>query len=486
MSVWEIRERARAAVGRLSGDVALTGPSERNGLVGETSITLSPDGRFVERFRGRVSTTIGFDGRRGWGLDMTGMPMPLDLENLETPRLVYAVVSGHWLHGDAFELELEPEGGDPRHVALHLMLRGGTAGATLLLDRTTWLPHRLERPFVGWPRIWEFGDYRTEHGAALPRRLTLAQGGLMDIDRLESLEAIATPAADLYRPITIEADDSRYDPSISPRIDLMKIHTGHVFVRPRIDGQEVGWLAFDTGSGAGFTLLPSVADRLGMPRFGRLAGGGAGSAIHVASLRQGRSFALGPVTISNSIYTELPSELNETMKRLAGIEVVGTCGYDLFRRCIVELDIGKTEALLHPRQGGPRVERWHDLTLQHCIPSLRCRFEGDRDGLFQLDTGAGPLVLFHSPTVERLRLLDGRAGQPMPVRGAAGTVDTVVDKLGWIEIAGERRSDVPAMFVTGAAGALADPHTDGTFGGVLLAPKKIVLDYGSRRMAVID
>jgi len=482
MSVLEILARARASAGRLTDDVTLSGPSERTGLSGETHVTLSPDGRFVERVASRAGTTTGFDGRRGWGLDLSGMPLTLDLDDEETPRLLYAVVSGYWLHGEEFAAEVDRSRGDDREVALRLRLRGAAVGATLFLDRATWLPRRLERPIVGWPRIWEFDDYRPAHGAVLPFRLTSRQGGLTDVDRFET---VGPAAGDPYRPVTAEPADSRYDPSIPPRIELMKIHTGHVFVRPKIDGHDPGWLAFDTGSGAGFTLLPSVADRLGMPRFGRTSGGGAGSAVHLLSLRQGRTFELGPVTISNTIYAELPSELNETMRRVAGIEVVGTCGYDLFRRCVVELDIETTEALLHPRDGGPAAERWHDLTLQYRIPSLRCRFEGDREGLFQLDTGAGPLVLFHSPAVARLGLLEGRAVQPMPVQGAAGTVDTMVGTIGWIELAGRRLADVPAMFVTGASGALADPQTDGTFGGVLLAPKRLVFDYSRRRMAVI-
>jgi hypothetical protein len=117
---------------------------------------------------------------------------------------------------------------------------------------------------------------------------------------------------------------------------------------------------------------------------------------------------------------------------------------------------------------------------------VRCRFEGGHEGVFQVDTGAGPLVLFHSPAVQRLGLLEGRAVRPMPVQGAAGSVDTMFGTLEWIEIAGQRRTGVPAMFVTGASGALADPYTLGTVGGILLAPKKLVFDYARRRMAVID
>jgi hypothetical protein len=483
----EVLAKARAAIGRLDRHGVVRGPAQRHGLDGEVELSLSPTGEFVERFRGRVGTTVGYDGERGWALDMSGMPASLDLDEVETPRLVYAVLTGHWLDEDgSFELDLDPALTDDRDVGLRLSVRGAAAPGTLLLDPTTWLPRRLERPLVGWARTWEFDGYRAESGLTLPRRITHIQGGLADVDHLESVTPLLDDPSLAYRTVTAEPDDVRYDPAVPPRIELMKIRTGHVFVRPKIDGRDVGWFAFDTGSGAGFTLLDAIAEDLGMPRLGRWAGGGAGSAIQIVSLRQGRSFELGPVTISNSVYVELPEELHATMKRLADIEVVGTCGYDLFRRCVVEMDLGRAEAFLHPRDGGPSPAAWFDLTLQHRIPSLRCRFEGGHEGLFQVDTGAGPVVVFHSPAVERLKLLEGRAVQPMPLQGAAGSVETMLGKLAWIEIAGQRHTDVPALFVTGASGALADPHTQGTLGGILLAPKKLVFDYGRRRMAVID
>jgi hypothetical protein len=486
MTLTEVLDRARAAAGRLDRHVVLAGRSRRHGVDGGVELILAPDGAFVERFRGRIATTTGFDGRSGWALDLSGMPMILDLDELETPRLVFGVLSGRWLYDErSFDVELDPTRAGDTGIALRIGLRGAAAGATLLLDRASFLPMRLERPLVGWQRTWEFDAFRAEGGVTLPRRVTQTQGGLADVDRFQTLLPLDADPSLVYRAITAEPEDARYDATIPPRIELMKIPTGHVFVRPRIDGQEVGWFAFDTGSGAGFTLLAEVADRLGMPRFGEVAGGGAGSAMHVLAMRQGRTFQLGPVTIDNSVYVELPAELNVTMKRLADIDVVGTCGYDLFRRCIVEMDLGGGEAFLHPRDGGPGADAWFDLTLQHRIPSIRCRFEGEHEGLFQVDTGAGPLVLFHSPAVERLRLLEGRQVQAMPVQGAAGSVDTMVGELGWIEIAGRRRTDVPAMFVTGASGALADPHTLGTLGGILLAPSKLLFDYGRRRMAVV-
>jgi Aspartyl protease len=488
----DVLQKARHALGcaRLGvprGHIVLAGPSERHGLAGRCALTIAPSGAFLDRFEGPLSTALGFDGETGWGLDMTGMPMRLDLDDLETPRLVYGVLSGQWLaEGGGFQVEFDPRESEGKHIGLRLRVRGAATDSALFLDRATWLPSRLERPLVGWMRSWEFSNYRMESGLTLPRKLVHSQGGLADVDHFESLTLQSDALESPCRPVTTEPDDHRFDGSVSARLALRRIPSGHVFVRPKIDGAERGWFALDTGSGAGFTILASLADEIGMPRLGRVAGGGAGSAIQIAALRRGKTFELGPMTITGSVYLELPPELNVTLKRLADIDVVGTCGYDLFRRCIVELDLARSEVVLHPRDGGPQPKAWFGLNLQHRIPSLHCEFEGGHSGQFQIDTGAGPLVLFHSPAVRRLRLLDGRRTAASEVRGAEGSVETQVGQLAWIDIAGERRTDVRALFVTGESGALADPHTAGTFGAILLAPKRIVFDYGRQRMALID
>ena len=50
---------------------------------------------------------------------------------------------------------------------------------------------------------------------------------------------------------------------------------------------------------------------------------------------------------------------------------------------------------------------------------------------------------------------------------------------------GHHFKDVTAIFVTGQHGALADPYTDGTFGGLLFATFNVVFDYPHQRIALI-
>jgi hypothetical protein len=106
-------------------------------------------------------------------------------------------------------------------------------------------------------------------------------------------------------------------------------------------------------------------------------------------------------------------------------------------------------------------------------------------GLFRLDTGC-PIILFHSPAVEKLKLLHGRETQAVTVGGARGFVEARVGALASFVVAGHRFEKPRALFTMAKEGALAEPYTIGTFGGQFLAPFQVVLDYPHRRIAFIE
>jgi hypothetical protein len=159
-----ILERARASLGyealrTLEGQLVLSGASERYGLAGRATLTLSPTGEFVDSFAGRVGMTVAFDGSAGWGLDMTAMPMGLDLDELETPRIVCGVLSGLWLREDGpFDVELDRAKTDEQTVGLKLSLRGGTVGHRCISiaprgDRRAWSGRSSDGSGAGTSRI---------------------------------------------------------------------------------------------------------------------------------------------------------------------------------------------------------------------------------------------------------------------------------------------------------------------------------------------
>jgi predicted aspartyl protease len=463
----------------------LEGTAHHHGLDGRYRLWFA-EGRFRKEVECAAPETVGFDGKVGWALDSTGMPRVLELEELEASQVLLWVQTGRWLaaHGP-FAIERAEEQPDPAKLALSLHLKNGLAQAVVLVDRTTNLPAALRRHSVLGDEEWTFEKYQPVKGLQLAHRLVHKQGSLVDTYELRETSGATTPAPDLFDMPRRRPKDTEFKAEKSAVVELRRTATGHFFVRPRINGQDPGWFALDTGSGAGMTIVPDAAEQAGMPSFGTVLRGGAGK-VSEGHLRRGTTFELGPIKIRDTIYVEMPQEFVATMRHATGLEVMGTCGYDLFARAVVALDQKTAQLTIHEPDHYrlPRGE-WQDLVLSHRVPCVRCGFEQHHNERFQLDTGAGPLVLFHAPAVEKLALLNGRQTTAMPVAGVGGSIDARIGQLASFSVAGRRVENVPALFIVGRHGALTDPYTTGTFGASLLSPDQLIFDYPHRRMAFL-
>jgi predicted aspartyl protease len=485
-----ILERVRAATGFASAGkqpvTYLEGSAHHHDLDGRYRLWFTPDGRFQKQIECLAGETVGFDGKAGWALDSSGMPRVLELEELETSQALQWVQTGRWLAADGpFTIELAERQSDSAMLALSLQLKNGLARVVVLVDRSTYLPAILRGHSVLGDEEWTFEKYQPVKGLQLAHRLIHKQGSLVDPYELRETSAASTQAPDLFAMPRARPKDTEFHAEKSADVELKRTPTGHFFVRPKINGQDLGWFALDTGSGAGMTIVPEAAERAGMLRFGTILRGGAGK-VSEGHLRHGTSFELGPITIRDSIYVEMPQEFVATMRHATGLEVMGTCGYDLFARAVIELDQKTTKLTIHEPDHYrlPRGE-WQSLLFSHRVPCVRCDFEDHRNELFQLDTGAGPLVLFHAPAVEKLALLSGRPTSPMPVAGVGGTIDARIGQLVSFSVAGRKVENIPALFIVGRHGALTDPYTTGTFGASLLGPDQLIFDYPHRRMAIL-
>ena len=52
--------------------------------------------------------------------------------------------------------------------------------------------------------------------------------------------------------------DADFDRSVSPNVEVRRLASGHLFVKPQINGTDVGWFALDTGSGVGMAIVSVV------------------------------------------------------------------------------------------------------------------------------------------------------------------------------------------------------------------------------------
>jgi hypothetical protein len=116
-------------------------------------------------------------------------------------------------------------------------------------------------------------------------------------------------------------------------------------------------------------------------------------------------------------------------------------------------------------------------------PAVRARFEGDREGLFKLDTGSDANVSIHAPAVERLDLLSGRETRESQSGGVGGSRASRTGRLAWFELAGHRFEAPEVEFAAAGDGAFSDAYTVGNIGAGFLRAFRIVFDYGNKRVA---
>lgn len=479
--------RAREAVGidRLPRRAIFSteGRATRLGVEGRYRLTFSLDGRFIETTDGPLGETAAFDGRTYWGADSTGISRKLELGDDETAATPVWIVTGRWLaSGSPFEVSLGPVAAAAQdEVALSIKTHAGEIDATLALSRSTLLPTTLRYKTSTGEEKWTFSDYRSSAGITLPHAISHATGPVVDTYALESV-ATAPPGDDaVFRRPSAVPDDARFDGAHPARIESIRSRTGHTLVHPLINGKDVGWFFLDTGAEA-MCITPQAADAAGMDRLGKVVVSGVGGAT-TGSFRKGDRFQLGPVTIDRLTYLELDlAFLAPAFKQ----KIAGICGYDLFARCVVSLQpaTGAVE-IYDPARFALKRGRWQELFLHEKNASVRCKFEGDRQEIFRLDTGAGDTVSFHSPAVRRLNLLEGRETHPSNSGGVGGMVAARQGQLDWFEIGGVRFDQPTVTFSLAETGSFADPYTAGNVGQAFLSPFTVVFDYGRKRVAFV-
>jgi predicted aspartyl protease len=482
--------KIRDAVGyrslqKQSAWVLIEGVADHQGLRGPCTLTYTPDGKFLQRLKLKREIIIGYDGATCWGVDWSGTPRVLEFEEFDSQQILFAVRTGRWLaEAGPVDIAFSTSAAAANEIRFRLRLRGRLESMELAVNRATWLPSRLTARRWGAAETWEFQDYRPALGMTLAYRIVHRFDRVSDVSQIQAVRAAPSTGQDAFRPALDPPRDTRFDSATPVHFKIKEAPTGHLFVRPKVNGQEAGWFCLDTGS-AGMGIAPKVADRLGMPAFGRIVYGGVGKP-GLGKLREVKTFQLGSVTIDGGIFLEFPQTYCDALKRISKLEVVGTCGYDLFSRVVLELDLkNSTAACFEPARYRLTRGEWEPLVFNQSVPCVPVKFEGDHEGLFHLDTGAGSIVVFHPPAVEKFKLLEGRVRKSIKVTGVGGTVDAKYGPLAWFEVGGYRLEELPAIFLTHHEGALDQAYVAGMFGPGILKGMTIVFDYPHRRIAFV-
>ncbi|HEY4492744.1 MAG TPA: pepsin/retropepsin-like aspartic protease family protein, partial [Acidobacteriota bacterium] len=291
--------------------------------------------------------------------------------------------------------------------------------------------------------------------------------------------------------VSISFDLQREDPmmqtSVSGKAPMIASESGHLFIKPRVNGSEPGWFAFDTG--AAVTIISRELAATAAPAVvGTRNLAGAGAKVLIGNLRRMARFEVGPLIIENLLCMEAPDAgILLQFAALLDEPVVGIVGWHVLIRTIAELDFAQSTLILHdPSSYQLEGGVWQRLALHHKHPFLRGRLEGDHEGWFCIDSGAGKIpLMIHSSAVQRWDLLRGRETEDAMAAGVGGAVRFRIGTLKWVEVADQRFEQPVVLFAEQESGALSDDYTDGTLGSAFFENRILILDYAGSRFALL-
>lgn len=490
MSADDIIQRVRQTTGISAGKIPaaglqMTGKGAFAGMPAKHQLLFNRDGHFVQSVSSRLQTAHGFDGKEAWTKDIAGEQRILDLSERGNMILNGLVMTSLWLDpqsGIAFTLR--PDG--LKDGVYTLQFKHGSTGTAgeVRVDSASWQPLDCTVTVAGrkqtttWSGVIEFERMK------FPKRIT-SRGADAESEHfeIESIQPAPTFVRNPYEALSATPDDTVFDDSQPAEITVKRAKTGHLLVKPKVNGKDVGWFIFDSGAGAN-VLANSVIRELNLETFGSLPAVGVGGTVKTAFSRP-ESISLGRATFKEPLVVGLDLAFLDPHM---GEHIGGIIGYGSLYRCIVEADMERgTVALFNPKTyDQSRVgDRWQRLYQLSRISCIEAEFEGHK-GIFKLDTGAGAsTVTIHAPIVEKFKLLDGRETTESSMGGVGSQVKVRQGKLKYFELAGHRVDDVTADFATENKGAFSSTDTMGNIGGAMVKPFKIVFDYQNKRIAFV-
>jgi hypothetical protein len=462
-----------------------TGPNASANFV----YSFGPKGKVSRQSKASNPDPFVFDGEDAWQINLTtGEPLPPSGQRLrERLLLPLWLRSGWWLDEAApLRMAMLPEESNRERAAVSIAFReelvGPIISAKLWVNRTTWLPETLIVEDGGDHYTYDLGDYRKTLEFLYPYRIAVNERGNSSVFEVRSVAKINAMASDPFARIPLP-DDATFDNSLPAELKVAKGEgpDGHFYVRPLVDGQDLGWFHFDTGFGVN-QIDTKLADKLGMPVIGTRTVRGADGNPRTTTIRRGKTFRLGRVTIRNPIYyaEDLSNRNAPPGERRAGL-----LGYPFFARVVTEfIHGGGRIALYDPATYKLQRGEWKRFSYVMHVPAIPIRFEGNREGLFIVDTGGSVTIIFNSRYTKERNILDGRDVSERSNQGSGGTYKVFAGKLKWLDLDGYRFDNPYAEFRIGGEGFEMEGRS-GVIGRGLMGPFVVVFDYRHKRMAFV-
>jgi len=455
--------------------IEMKGVSINAGTEGTFRIVFNGDGRFATTMDSEISYDTGFDGRMGWRVEWGGMPHKIELDELAWERLVVGIQTGQWLReASPFSIELKEE--KPDELVFDVFETNGNFHADLTVDPSTGQPTQLVQMSGRGQEVVIFDRYESFAGLSIPTITSVIVSGIERL-RFEVTSVVFDGIADYTMPTAIP-DDVRFDANAPTELTLERAISGHLLVRPIINGEDLGVFIFDSGAAVS-AVSKEAAAKLGLNPVGKLP------LVSILGIQESPVYRvdtlqLGPATIENPLFLEM--DLAPFAAAL-GIEINGIFGYDFLARTVVEVEVGtNTMRIFDPKAYNLSEGQWIDLILETQHPVVLASFPDAKDHLFRLDLGSQMGLIIHTPWVKSLGLLEGKDVTPTPI---APNLNGAVQEIAWFELAGQRFENLPAMHILDDVPPLNDRATTGNIGLQLLAGFRLVFNYMDQKIAFV-
>jgi hypothetical protein len=457
----------------ISSDIevlSIQGTANYSGSELPLELFIDQQGKFISKIGGWANQITGYDGENLWRIENGVGPYNIDFSEKEFMLMLHWPLIENWqsLKGITFS-------GDTLQFAKGLL--------KISMSYKKGILNKLLADNSPYEDFITFNDVLNENSVSIPKEIQIQTGFPLSAYSFSSVKKVRKSKTWYTKP-PYKAKGVSFDANMASEIKVKKTETGHMFIRPKIQGKDFGWFLFD--SGAGVSILTSeIAIALSLATVGEQILGGIGGKSEKQNIVKVENIALGPIKIKDMNFVVIPSGPNKASKIL-GEPVAGVIGKDMLLRAIFEVDMLKGNIFLHnPFNYRNDNAIYKRLFMHWDVPFVRASFEGNKRGIFLVDTGAGDKgVIFHSMAVDRLDLINNGEFENGKVTGAGGEVNVKIGKLEWFEIANFKTDNVNAIFMLGDDGE-ADLFTDGFIGGEVLKSVNIIFDYPNNKVGFI-
>jgi hypothetical protein len=396
-------EASRCAAWSRLGTIRFTGVLRAEGLAGPVTRTLDArSGRYAQRWSdGVFPSAAGFDGRRAWTVDRSGVAHALNAGFARSlARSEAWIAMRGWCaphHGGARveRVSHAHAGGVPYDIVTVRIVHA--APLELWIDPRGRLV-RVVRQETESRVATRYGDWRDVAGVAVPFReveTDLATGDVSTTLWSHIAAGAHAPGASFAPPPAPDDFTHLSRPTAIPA----HFEGEKIFVDATIGGAGPFPLILDTGGH--LFLSPDIAARLHLRVRGRAVGTGAGAGLVVSGLARVPALRLGGVVLRDQIAKirrlHYPAAFRGPRPPVAGV-----IGLELFERYAVTIDAHARTVVLadaaHVRTDvhgfpAPRRPAVLPLAFVEDAPLLEGAVEG-RHGAIEVDTGNGgpPIV----------------------------------------------------------------------------------------------